>query len=72
MGWGARVFGTAHVVLHLCSHSDRSSAEVSGLAADVVAGLQQTPASSLTALHLYLGVTVPRVYLRRWTLYGLN
>lgn len=30
-------------------------------------GWQQTPASALTALHLYLGVTVPRAYFGRWT-----
>lgn len=60
------------VVSHLWSHSDRNSAEVSGLAKDVVTGLQQTPALSLTALHLYLGVTVPRAYVGRWTLYELN
>lgn len=72
VGWGIRVVGTPRVVSYLWSHSDRSSAEVSGLAEDVVTGLQQTPALSLTALHLYLGVTVPRAYIGRWTLYELN
>lgn len=36
------MFGTAHVVSHLRSHSDRSSAEVSGLAADSCLGLDSS------------------------------